>query len=123
VEHQSGKGRTLLIGTFPGGGYYLHHSASEKAFFAGLLQWAKVEPALRNNAPGTQARLHTGSGGTYLYLVNPGRQARELQVNMSAAYGPFSAADDVWGGAKVTVQGRSVTADVGDRDAAVVRLK
>jgi beta-galactosidase len=37
VEHQFGKGRALLIGSFPGGGYYLHHSASGKAFFAGLL--------------------------------------------------------------------------------------
>jgi beta-galactosidase len=70
VEHQFGKGRTLLIGTFAGGGYYLHHSATEKAFFNGLLQWANAQPALRSDTPGTQARLHTGVGGTYLYLVN-----------------------------------------------------
>ena len=123
VEHQFGKGRTLLMGTFAGGGYYLHHSASEKAFFARLLEWAKVQPALQNGAQGTEARLHTGAGGTYLYLVNPEREPRQMRVTLGTAYGPFETGEDVWGARKITVQGRSVTAEVGDRDAAVVRLK
>ena len=123
VEHQFGRGKALLVGTFPGGGYYLHHSASQKAVFAALLEWAKVQPALRNSAPGTQARLHTGAGGTYLYLVNPAREPRQMEVTLSAAYGPFESGEDVWGGLKIGVHGRSVTAVVGGRDAAVVRLK
>ncbi|HEY2011926.1 MAG TPA: beta-galactosidase, partial [Bryobacteraceae bacterium] len=123
VEHQFGKGKALLIGTFPGGGYYLHHTASEKAFFAGLLGWAKVEPRLRTDAPGTQARLHTGAGGTYLYVVNPDRASREAVVTLGSTYGPFQSGDDLWGAQKVSVTGRNVKVTAGDRDAAVIRLK
>ena len=120
VEHEFGKGRALLIGSFPGGGYYLHHSASEKAFFAALLGWAKMEPRLRMDAPGTQARLHAGSGGSYLYVVNPDRAARKVAVMLGSI---FEGGEDVWGGRKVTVKGRSVEVEVGDRDVAVIRLK
>ena len=123
VEHPFGKGKALLMGTFAGGGYYLHHSPSEKAFFAGLMDWAKAQPMLHTNAPGTQARLHTGAGGTYLYIVNPARAPRRIEVTLASAYGPFEAGEDVWGGKKVSVRGRSVEVEVGGRDAAVIRLK
>jgi beta-galactosidase len=123
VEHQSGKGKTLLLGSFAGGGYYLHHTPSEKAFFAGLLEWAQRAPALRTNAPGTQARLHTGKGGTYLYVVNPARAPRHVEVTLASPYGPFEAGEDVWSGRQVQARGRLVDVEVGDRDAAVIRLK
>jgi hypothetical protein len=35
----------------------------------------------------------------------------------------FEGGEDVWGGRKVTVKGRSVEVEVGDRDVAVIRLK
>ena len=120
IEHEFGKGKALLIGSFPGGGYYLHHSASGKAFFAGLLAWAKAEPRLHTDAPGAQARLHTGAGGSYLYVVNPDRAARKVAVMLGSA---FESGEDVWGGRKVTVKGRSVEVEVGDRDVAVIHLK
>src|SRR5215469_14116761 len=123
VEHQFGKGKTLLIGTFPGGGYYLHHLPSERAFFAGLLEFAKAEPGLRTNAPATQARLHTGGGGNYLYIVNPNRAHRQIEVTLNSSYGSFETGEDVWAGRTASVRGRIVAVDVGDRDAAVVRLK
>jgi hypothetical protein len=36
---------------------------------------------------------------------------------------PFESGEDLWGGRKVTVKGRSVEVEVGDRDVAVVHLK
>ena len=123
VEHEFGKGKTLLIGTYPGAGYYLHHGEQARAFFAGLLKWAGVEPALIGNGTGTQARIHTGAGGTYLYVVNPTRQPRTVSVTLAAPYGPFEAAEDVWAGQKVSVKARQVQAEVSDRNAAVIRLK
>ena len=123
VENAFGKGRSLLIGTFPGAGYYLHHTAAARAFFAGLLDWAKAEPRLKTSTTGIQARLHEGAGGTYLWVVNPSRDPKTIAVNFSAAQGPFEAGQDVWGGQTVSVKGRTVQVQTSDRDVAVIRLK
>src|SRR5262249_47629117 len=80
IEHRSGKGRVLLIGSFPGGGYFRPHSAETKTFFAGLLEWAGVGQIARVSDPMLKARLHSGPGGDYLYLVNPTRQMRTATV-------------------------------------------
>jgi beta-galactosidase len=122
VENQHGKGRTLLIGTFPGGGYYLHHSPEARAFFGGLLRFAGVEPSLRTDNAAVQARLHTGSGGSYVWVVNPSRGDARASVWLNA--GPdFRVAEDVWAKQPVTVTGRSITVTVPGRDAAVIGLR
>jgi beta-galactosidase len=120
VENRSGKGRTLLIGTFPGAGYYRHHSADAKAFFAGLLKFGGVEPRLRTDNPAVQARLHTG-GGVYLWVVNPTRAA--AKVNITITEQAFQAAEDVWAGRPVAVSGRKVSVEAPPRDAAVIALR
>jgi beta-galactosidase len=122
VEHRQGKGRTLLIGTFPGGGYYLHHSPEAKKFFAGLLEMAAVKPRLSTDNANVQARLHTGSGGTYLWVTNPTR--KEMTVNVSLDSAPaFQQAEDVWGGREIGISGHAIKVTVPARDAAVISLK
>ncbi|MEO7144862.1 MAG: beta-galactosidase [Bryobacteraceae bacterium] len=123
VEHRLGKGKTLLIGSFPGGGYYLHHSAGGRAFFEGLLAWAGVTQRVKVSDPDVQARLHEGAGGTYLWVVNPERAERRVTVKLDGAPGSLTHGEDVWDGRPVAVSGRTVTVTVGDRDAAVVRLR
>ena len=123
VEHRAGKGKALLIGTFPGGAYFLHHSPEQRRFFENTLQWAGVSPVLRSNAPGTQARLHTGTGGTYLYIVNPERKARTVEIALGSSDFPHTKGEDLWGGKAVEIGGQSVGITVGDRDAAVIRLQ
>ncbi|MBS1857575.1 MAG: beta-galactosidase [Acidobacteria bacterium] len=122
VEHRTGKGRTFLIGTFPGGGYYLHHAAETRAFFAGLPAKAGVEPRLRTDNTRVQARLHAGAGGTYLWVTNPTRGMQT--VNVTVAAGPaFREAEDVWAARAVAVQGRKLAVTLPARDGAVIRLK
>src|SRR5262249_413034 len=120
VEHTFGKGRTLLIGTFPGGGYYLRHSADGRRFFASLLDWAKVTPRVRLEAAGLQAPLREGAGGKYLWVVNPERPPRTALVSLPVA---AVRGEDLWGSRKVSVSGRTVQVEVGDRDVAVIRLE
>lgn len=123
VENQHGKGRTLLIGTFPGAGYYLHHSPEAKVFFAELLKLANVQPGLQTDNSKTQARMHTGAGGNYLWLTNPTRATQTTTVTISKDGPNFQSASDVWGKEQPNVDGHKIRITVGARDGAVVALR
>jgi beta-galactosidase len=121
VENTSGAGKTLLIGTFPGGGYFHSHTAAAREFFAGLLAWAGVEQQVQSSDPEVKARLHKGAGGTYLWVVNPTRTARTVKISLPST---FQRAVELWQeSSRPTVSGNTVETTVGDRDAAVIRLE
>jgi beta-galactosidase len=122
VENQVGKGRTLLIGTFPGAGYALHHSPDAKAFFAELLKLANVQPQIHNNNSETQARLHMGPGGNYLWITNPTRSTKAATVSIDEQGPQFQNVSDVWENNAVAVNGRSLTATLAPRDGVVILL-
>jgi beta-galactosidase len=122
VEHRSGKGRTLLIGTFPGAGYYLHHSPEARAAFAGMPAMAGVMPNVRTDNPNVQARLHTGAGGTYLWVTNPTRSRAAVRATLADKF-RFEKAEDVWGGREIPVEGRQVKVALPARDGAVIALR
>jgi beta-galactosidase len=123
VENDYGKGKTLLIGTFPGAGYYRHHSAETRKFFAGLLQWGGVAQRVRSSEPDVRARLHEGPGGKYLWVLNPTRSARAVTIQLAAGDAALAADEDLWGGKPATIDGNTVQVTVDARDAAVVRLQ
>jgi beta-galactosidase len=121
VEHTFGKGKTLLIGTFPGGNYYRHHAAGTREFFAGLLPWSGIHQQVESSDPAIKARLHKGAGGTYLWVVNPTRTARNVKISLPA---DFQRASDLWlETSHPTISGKTLTVAVEDRNAAVVRLE
>ena len=121
VEHAFGNGKTMLIGTFPGGSYFRNHSPATREFFAGLLPWAGVRARLQSSDPQVKVRLHEGAGGTYLWVVNPGRTPRTVTITLPAN---VERAADLWQeSSRPVVQGRMLTTTVEDRNAAVVRLQ
>jgi beta-galactosidase len=123
VEHGAGRGRALLIGTFPGGGYFRHHSPGARAFFSALLDWAGVLPATRSSDPAVIARVHAGPGGTYLWAVNPTRTRRSVVITLESSLARFSRASTVWGQHMAKAGGRDIEVTVDQRDAAVLRLE
>ncbi|MGD1029501.1 MAG: alpha-amylase family protein [Opitutaceae bacterium] len=121
VENTFGSGRTLLIGTFPGGAYDRSHAPATREFFADLLPWAGIQPKVQSSDPKVKARLHEGAGGTYLWVVNPTQTARTVKISLPA---PFQKAIELWQeSSQPTVAGNEVTASVADRSAAVIRLE
>ena len=123
VENQFGKGKTLLIGTFPGAGYYRHHSAETRNFFAGLLEWGNVTQSVRSSDQDIKARLHEGPGGKYLWVVNPTRTSREVTIQLTSVDAGLVTGKDLWGGKPVTLKENAVKLTVDDRDAAVIPLQ
>jgi len=121
VEHSLGSGKTLLIGTFPGGSYYRNHAAGTREFFAGLLTWAGVRQQVQSSDAAIKARLHQGTGGAYLWVVNPTRASRSVKLSVPSR---FQRAVDLWQeSSHPTVDGDTVSVTVEDRNAAVIRLE
>ncbi len=123
MENDFGKGRTLLIGTFPGAGYYRRHAPETRKFFAGLLEWGGVAQRVRSSDPDVKARLHTGQAARYLWVINPSRTSREVEITVAGQGTEFSNGSDIWGKRRVRVEGNTVRVEVGDRDVAVIHLR
>ena len=121
VANTFGQGRTLLIGSFPGAGYYLHHGAATKELFASWLTMAGLKQQVTIDDTAVQARLHQGPGGSHLWVTNPTRT--EKQVTVTLAAGDFQSAIDVWGDARITQAGRQFSVKVPARDAVVATLR
>ncbi len=120
VENSFGQGKTLLIGSFPGAGYYLHHGAATRELFGSFLKMAGVTQQVAIDDTTLQARLHQGAGGTVLWVTNPARTAKKVTVRLAG--GAFNSAEDVWGGAAVACSGRELTMTVPARDAVVAKM-
>jgi beta-galactosidase len=123
VENQMGKGKTLLMGSFPGGGYELHHGKETRTLFGSFLSMAGTTPRLRVDDNEVQARIHEGEGGRYLWVTNPTRQSRPVTISLSPELGRFATGEDRWGKLAVKVSGDTVTVTVPARDAAVIALR
>jgi beta-galactosidase len=119
VENQFGKGRTLLIGSFPGSGYYRHSSPQSRTFFAGLLDWAGIRQNVTSSDPLVRARLHRGGGGNVLYVVNPTREERNVFIDVPQT---VRSATDVWQKKDVKFVGQRLQVTVEDRNVAVIRF-
>jgi beta-galactosidase len=121
VENTSGAGKTLLIGTFPGGAYFRGHAPATREFFAGLLAWAGVPQQAKSSDPEVKARLHQGAGGAYLWVVNPTRTARTVKISLAST---FQRAVELWQeSSRPSASGNTVAVTVEDRNAAVIRLE
>jgi beta-galactosidase len=121
VDHTAGKGRTRLIGTHPGAGYFKTHSPATREFFSGLLDWAGKTPQIRRTGSAV-VRLHDGPGGTYLWIVNNKTQAEELDVTLSSQWSGVRSIQMLWGERPVELREGRIHATVGPLDAIVAKL-
>ncbi|MEQ9636297.1 MAG: beta-galactosidase [Devosia marina] len=96
VENSFGSGRSLLVGTHPGVGYFTKSEAGNLSYFAEVLGWAGRAQRVKLSDNRLQARLHQdGNGQKVLWLLNPMRQALPVSVLVDGR--PFSPGRIYWG--------------------------
>ena len=118
VENTHGKGRTLLVGTHPGVAYFKQSNAENLRYFAEVFAWTgRVQQVSTGNAH-VHGRLHEGSQGRVLWLLNQTREAQVATVEVDGK--PVVFGEAFWREGGAAVVGATVT--VPARDVVVVRV-
>jgi len=121
VDNAYGQGRARLIGSMVGAGYAAHPHDCQPAFFRELLDWAGVTPHVWTSEPRVAARIHTGDGGTFLWVANPTRQALPVRIRLAEPWQRLRPGQSLWGAAAHR-EGEQIELVAGARDVAVIPL-
>jgi beta-galactosidase len=122
IDNHFGKGKTRLIGTVPGLGYWSEHSLASEKFFADILKWANKTQHVKCSETLLTARLHDGEGGTYLWAVNSELKSLEASLELSPQWGPSTQSQLLWGENEPEMDGFTLKITVPARDALVLKL-
>jgi beta-galactosidase len=122
VDNIFGKGRTKLIGTFPGYGYAKSQDEDTKQFFAELLSWTGKVQHVTSSDWRIIARLHTGQDATFLWVVNSAREDVQADLTLSELWGAFRDIKPYWGEKQNLHDGRGISVSIPARDALVMKL-
>ena len=123
VDHRPGRGRTRLVGTSPGAGYWARGDEGTRRFFSEVLQWAGRQPLVRRSSAEITGRLHRSADHAYLWLVNHGRGAVTDTVEVELGR-PTRPPVVLWGAPDAVEQhdGGRLTVRVAGFDAVVLQL-
>jgi beta-galactosidase len=116
VENSFGKGRTLLVGTHPGAGYFKSGTPENLGFFRSVFAWTGKGRHVDVGNPQVHARLHLGPDGGAVWLLNQTREPQRVTVTLGAAHAGLKPAGTYWG------EANGNTAVIPPRDVLVLRL-
>ncbi|MBL1422035.1 MAG: beta-galactosidase [Alphaproteobacteria bacterium] len=120
VEHNFGKGKTLLVGSHPSVAYFNSNGATNGTYFADILKWTgKNKNVLTDNAD-VQIRLHQTEGRTYVWIVNPTRQSQQGTIAFDIKFGVSNAGKVHWGNEGANLSDNRFS--VPSRDVLIVEL-
>jgi beta-galactosidase len=109
-----GKGRVMIVGSFPGSAYHHFKNPNNGKFFAGLAEWLKIQKPLEVTAAEPRAliegRLLEGEGYKILFGFNRGEKVSTVRFAV-AVKGSGAVAGDIETGQAVAcsvVGGRAV---------------
>ena len=117
VENAHGKGRTLLVGTHPGVAYFKTSSPENLSYFKTVYDWTGRKPQVTTGNANVIARLHKGSSGGALYVLNPTRSEQKVTIALGAEHKGLRVDGTYWG----TAGGSTIT--VPPRDIVILKLR
>jgi beta-galactosidase len=121
VSNAYGRGQTLLVGGMAGFAYQRQPEEASRLWFRSLLPWAGLAPRVKRATDGFQVRLWEGGDHRYLWILNPSRESREVEVTLAQAAQGFLH-PEVLRGTQVKIVGDTVKTLVAGRDAAILEL-
>ena len=122
VDNAFGKGRTRLIGTFPGYGYALRQDDGTKRFFSQLPPWAGVRQIVTSSDSRVIARLHVGLGEAFLWIVNSTREEVSATLTIAEPWRSPQGATPVRGTEAIVLDNGSISVTVPPRDVLIAKL-
>ena len=106
VDNDFGKGKTRVIGTFPGATYLRTLDHEPELLIRDALRYAKVHPTVEPLDGFIKARVHKGPGGIFLWALNTSYDSITSDITLLPTVGSFSKAKDlVTGNARAVRQG------------------
>nr|WP_274653349.1 beta-galactosidase trimerization domain-containing protein [Paenibacillus humicola] len=124
AEYAYGKGKTLLIGTFPSAGYYHHADENSRSFFAGVLAWGGKKPEVAITGDGVYTRLfEKPGGGIFLWILNPGKAAIDANLSLSEELGSFRLGRVLWGQCRNNMNRNCIRVKVPPKDGILLELE
>ena len=93
VASTYGRGKTLMLGSYVSAAYVHSPSSETERFFAGLLEWAKVELPLNTSGGYLEARTLEADRDTLLFVFNHDKQAVDASIALRMPAGDYRAAD------------------------------
>ena len=122
VDNSFGKGKTRLIGTFPGYGYYKHQDMGTKQFFKEVLNWAGIEQNVIVDDERINARLQKSENDSFLWVGNHAREDIETEVGISKKFGKIRDCKPVWGEEFIVLSDNHLKIKIPARDMLVLKL-
>lgn len=124
VDNRYGDGRAVLIGTHPGVGYSVHADPASQAWYAALLERFGRAPRWVASEPRIIVRESEGTGGRFLWVLNPTRSDVEAVVTPGGGRSLSEEVSVHRGGPDAVLEATSsgVRVRVSRRDALVLRL-
>ena len=122
VDNKYGKGKTRLIGTFPGATYIQSLDHEPELFIRDALRYAGVGPGIEPLDTTIKARLHKGPAGDFLWVVNTEYDSVASEITLLPKLGSYSKAEDLVTGEAHPIKQGALKVALGPLKGTVLRI-
>lgn len=123
VEHTFGKGKAILVGTFPSEGYNRSKDKNTKDFFRDIFAWSGSDQLCLVNGLHIRVRLQDGENGKFIWILNPHHEAAMAEINVSQQFGNIAVDKVLWGNFNNPINNNKFSIEVPAKDVVVLQLK
>ncbi|WP_274650967.1 beta-galactosidase [Paenibacillus humicola] len=122
VQHSFGKGKAMLVGTFPSEGYFRTKDENGMEYFRRVFAWSGGNQSVKVNGPHLRVRLQDGAGGKFAWILNPHRESAEAEIEISPQFAKIASCKVLWGDPNTAVRDNLFSIRVPAKDAIVLQL-